>query len=96
MTKKTEYKFRSQDFYKLLESQNYRCPVSGRKLTPENTTACHKVPLKRGGTHCFENIYLLVAEVARLKKDMLDEELVALCEDIIKTRNVAGVTSNEE
>jgi len=88
MTKKKidEYTFRSKDFYELLDKQKYKCPVSGRELTPENTTAEHIQPLRLGGNHCKNNIYLIDKDVAKLKRYMDEKTVIKLAADIIQTR----------
>jgi len=80
---KDTYKFKAKDFYALLEKQNYICPVSGRQLTPENCMASHKTPIRKGGEHHLENIYLVVDAVTQIKKNLTDEELLNLCRDIV-------------
>lgn len=87
--KQQNYKFKASDFYFLLESQEFRCPLSGRELTPENCTASHIVPVRRGGAHALENIYLIVDSVTQIKRNMLDDELVALCVDIVQNVGVS-------
>lgn len=80
------YKFAAKDFYAMLDRQNYRCALSGRELTPENTDAEHIIPLDQGGTHTLENIYLIVREAARLKRHLTEKEMIRLCFDILTTR----------
>lgn len=76
--------FKAKDFYALLEKQKYTCPVTGRELRPENTTAAHIVPLRKGGKHEVENIYLVVNDLLDVKKNLTDAELVTLCYDVLK------------
>lgn len=83
--KKEPYRFKARDFYQLLEKQKYRCPVSGRELTPENCMAAHKIPLRNGGEHCLENIYLVTDAVTHIKRHLADSELLELCSDIRQT-----------
>lgn len=89
---KSRYVFRAQDFYKLLEEQDYKCPYSGRELTPNNCIAEHRVPLRRKGKHEASNIVLVDNAVGYLKRHLTDEELHALVRDIsqnltIKNKN---------
>lgn len=79
----TPYKFKAADFYTLLEKQEYRCSLTGRELTPENCIAAHIVPLRRGGVHEPDNIYLIVDEAAQIKRSLMDSELLELCRDIL-------------
>lgn len=84
-----DYKFKAKDFYDLLEQQQYRCPLTNRELTPENTTAEHKVQLSAGGKHEKANIYLIHKDAARLKRHMSEQDMVKLAFDVLKTRGKA-------
>ncbi|MDH5657449.1 MAG: HNH endonuclease [Spirochaetia bacterium] len=84
--KDKEYVFRAQDFYDLLESQEYRCALTGRELKPENTTAEHIVPLRMGGRHELKNIYLIDQNVSRLKRYLSEEEVIRAAADIVRYR----------
>lgn len=79
------YKFTAKDFYALLEKQSYRCPLSGRELTPATTRAELIVPKERGGVNAFDNIYLVDKDVSKIKRSMLESEIVELAADILKT-----------
>ena len=79
------YKFTAKDFYALLESQTYICPLTGRELTPSTTRAELIIPKERGGVSAFENIYLVDKDVAKIKRSMLEAEIVELAADILKT-----------
>jgi len=85
-TKGSRFIFRSEHFYKLLESQGYKCALTGRELTPENTIAEHIVPLRQGGQHEFENIYLVEKVVSKLKRFTTEQEIVRLAVEIIGLR----------
>ena len=86
---KEDYVYRAKDFYEQLEEQNYKCFVTGRELTPMNCTAEHLVPLKKGGQHIRENIVLLVRDIAPLKRNLSEEEIVLLAVDVIKAKGKA-------
>lgn len=80
-----KWTFKSRDFYALLEKQQRKCPVTARELTPETTVASHIVPLRKGGKHEVENIYLVNSDLLDIKKNLTDEELASLCYDVLKT-----------
>lgn len=82
---KEGYKFTAKDFYALLETQKYKCPLTNRELTPETTRAELIVPKERGGINEFQNIYLVDKEVAKIKRSMLEKEIIDLAVDIVKT-----------
>ena len=79
------YTFKSNDFYALLDRQQYRCPLTGRELTPQDTVAEHIVPLKHGGGHEFRNIYLVNEMAAKLKRYYTEEQILQLARDIVNT-----------
>lgn len=66
----------------LVEAQNYRCPLSGRELTPNTASLDHKIPLSRGGAHTLDNIWILHREVNVAKGTLTAEEFVTLCREI--------------
>jgi 5-methylcytosine-specific restriction endonuclease McrA len=67
----------------LLEWQQFRCSLSGRKLTPKNAEADHIVPIKHGGENQMENIQILTTEVNRAKGTMGQQEFVQMCRDVV-------------
>jgi hypothetical protein len=77
------YVFRAQDFYALLEKQEYKCALTGRTLTPENTSAEHIVPIRRGGKHELANIFLVDDAIAKLKRYATVEEIFTLAREIV-------------
>jgi hypothetical protein len=81
-----KYKFRAADFYAMLESQEYKCPLTGRELTPESTTAEHRIQLQAGGVHEKENIYLIHKDVGKIKRFMSEADVVRLAFDILQTK----------
>jgi len=82
---KDRYVFRAKDFYALLEKQSYRCPYSGRELTPQNCIAEHRVPLRKAGKHEATNIVLVDNQIGYLKRYLTDAEVFQLMEDMAKT-----------
>jgi len=82
---KQQYKFLAKDFYEMLEQQGYRCALTRRELTPETTTAEHKILLSEGGKHEIENIYLISKDAAKLKRSMSENQMAELAFEILKT-----------
>ncbi len=68
MKEKTTYKFKVSVFRELLETQEKKCFLSGRELTPESTFAEHILPLGKGGGHSKENIVLVIDMLSKLKR----------------------------
>jgi hypothetical protein len=67
----------------LLETQGYRCAITGDKLTPENCCADHIVPVARGGSYDISNIQLVTIEANRLKATMLMDEMIEVARKIV-------------
>jgi DNA-binding CsgD family transcriptional regulator len=71
----------------LIETQEYRCALSGVELTPDTAALDHIVPRADGGEHVLSNVQWLHGDVNRAKGTLSNEEFVKLC------RRVAGWTS---
>ena len=67
---------------KLIESQDYRCALTGRELTPETATLDHKHPQAEGGDHERENVWWIHEDVNRAKGTMSTEDFIRLCRDV--------------
>jgi 5-methylcytosine-specific restriction endonuclease McrA len=65
--------------------QDGRCAITGRPLDWETLELDHIVPRSRGGTNDLSNLRLACHEGNTLKRNWLDEELVALCREILAT-----------
>ena len=66
----------------LIESQQYRCALSGRELTPGTASLDHALPLSRGGLHDISNVQVIEFRVTAAKGTMTVEEFVAMCCDV--------------
>ena len=73
-----------------LESQGYRCALSGVALTPETTQMDHAMPLSRGGTHDATNLLCVTADVNRAKGRMTVDEFVSLCCRVVALMESTG------
>lgn len=69
---------------KLIESQNYRCALTNRKLTPETASLDHKQPISRGGTHEVANLWVVEHFVNTAKGSLTVEEFVSMCRDVVR------------
>ncbi len=83
MKEKSNYKFKVSDFRDLLESQEKKCGLTGRELTPENTFAEHILPLGKGGSHSKNNIILVIDMLSKLKRYYTTEEIIDIAYDIL-------------
>lgn len=75
-------KITGKRLYELLHKQKFMCPLTGRKLTPSNCSVDHIIPLKDGGGHCMENIWVVHSEVNAAKGVMSADRFISLCIDI--------------
>ena len=70
---------------KILEKQNYICPISGRKLIKGiNTSPDHIVHQSNGGTHNPNNIRFVDIMVQRCRHTWTDEGLFKFVKDVYK------------
>jgi 5-methylcytosine-specific restriction endonuclease McrA len=63
----------------LIESQGYRCALSGVSLTPETAVLDHKTPRSEGGAHVMSNVWFVHRDVNRAKGTMTVEAFKLMC-----------------
>jgi 5-methylcytosine-specific restriction endonuclease McrA len=68
----------------MIETQGFRCALSGRQLTPETASLDHIVPLSRGGTHDRSNLWVVDQHVNTAKGTLTVDEFVAMCRDVAR------------
>lgn len=68
---------------RLLEYQQYRCALTGRRLTPETAALDHIVPIRLGGAHVIENAQVLHKDVNRAKGVLTNEEFLTICREVV-------------
>ena len=73
----------------LLESQQYRCALTGRRLTPDTASLDHVVPVRNGGEHAIENTQVLHKDVNRAKTTLSNEEFIQLCREVVDHTSAA-------
>jgi 5-methylcytosine-specific restriction endonuclease McrA len=74
----------------LWKMQRGMCYLTNRKLDC-SAHLDHIVPKARGGSDSVDNLRWLCAEVNLSKRDLLDDEFIKLCEDVISKRKVAWI-----
>ena len=72
----------------LVESQGYRCALTGEEMTPSTATVDHKTPLTRGGEHALENAQAVMDYVNTAKGQMTNEEFIAMCRAVVRTHGM--------
>jgi DNA-binding CsgD family transcriptional regulator len=68
----------------LLESQEYRCALSGVQLTPKTAQLDHKTPRSKGGEHVMGNVWFLHRDVNRAKGTMTVDEFIKMCSRVVQ------------
>ena len=66
----------------LIEKQEYRCALSGVKLTPDQAALDHKVPVSSGGSDELDNLHWVSNEINRAKGTMDNEAFIAMCKRV--------------
>ena len=69
---------------RLLECQQYRCALTGRRLTPQTAALDHVVPVRRAGEHVIDNTQILHKDVNRAKGSLTSEEFVGMCREVVR------------
>lgn len=73
----------AEDLASLWKQQRGLCALTGRKLG-RTAQIDHRLPLARGGTDDIENLQWTTAEANRAKRDLTDDEFMALCIDSVR------------
>lgn len=66
----------------LWKAQRGRCALTGRRLTRDNAQLDHIVPKVKGGGDEIGNLRWLCIEANMAKRDMTDEQFIALCAEV--------------
>ena len=80
------YRFRAEDFWTLIQGQNYKCALTGRELTPDNTEVELRDPNLETGRGEHANLYLVIRPLAHVARYVPESEIVELAAEIIKAR----------
>lgn len=76
----------------LVIAQKCRCALTGERLTVENVSVDHIVPVSKGGTNELDNLQLLTKKVNLIKRDC--EDFIILCKRVLwwqrKKKNPGG------
>lgn len=68
----------------LWKRQRGLCALTGERLTRANAELDHVLPKARGGDDRLCNLRWVTKEVNRAKRDLTDEEFLALCGDVMR------------
>ena len=67
-----------------LESQAFKCALTGRKLIPDTASVGHVLPLSRGGANSIDNVQIVDCNVNRAKGTMTTDEFIAMCREVVE------------
>ena len=68
------------------DSQNGLCALTGRPMDIATATLDHIVPRARGGSNELDNLRWTTKPANHAKGDLLDDEFVELCKQVIANR----------
>lgn len=75
------------DFWKIAKKQKLICPITGLKLTAENMSADHIVPVSKGGKNSPDNLRLVHKTINHMKNHYSDKEFYNMCSLVAKNFN---------
>lgn len=75
---------KSKQLLKLIESQEFRCALTGRQLEPDTASVDHAYPVSQGGTNTIANLQVLHTDVNQAKGTMNPETFVEMCRDVVE------------
>jgi hypothetical protein len=74
----------ASDLMAILESQGYRCALTGGPLVPANARLDHIVPLSSDGTNSPDNLQWVTEEINTAKGTMSQEAFIRMCVAVAK------------
>jgi 5-methylcytosine-specific restriction endonuclease McrA len=72
----------AKELYQLVEKQDYRCALSGMKITPKTSRIDHKTPVSVGGSDEIENLQWVHEELNRMKGSLDNDEFIEICRKV--------------
>lgn len=82
----TRYRFRAEDFWSLIQGQEYKCALTGRELTPENTEVELRDPYRTEARGESKNLYMVIRPLSYMARYVSECEIVNLAAEIISAR----------
>ena len=86
MKQKSEFKFHAEDFWNLLNSQHYKCALTDRELTPQNTEVELRDPNKGEFRAELSNHYLVDRQIRYLARHLSESQIIELAIEIVRHR----------
>lgn len=76
-------KIKALDLWSIAKKQKLICPLTGEKLTSQNISVDHIIPISRGGTNHPSNIQLITHQANTVKNNMNLIELFEFCQTVV-------------
>lgn len=80
-------KLNKDELKSIWDRQNGKCALTGRDLNIYIMELDHIIPLSKGGLSVIDNLQWTCKEANQAKKDLLDDEFIELCKDVIAFRS---------
>jgi 5-methylcytosine-specific restriction endonuclease McrA len=72
------------DLYTIVKRQRLICPITGLKLTAENISVDHIIPVSKGGSNSPDNIRLVHKMINHMKNYYSDTQFFDMCSLVVK------------
>ncbi|MFH1304612.1 MAG: HNH endonuclease signature motif containing protein [Planctomycetota bacterium] len=79
-----EQKIKAMDLKNLIESQGYRCALTGVELEPSTASADHIQPVSGGGRNEIDHIQIVHHKVNAAKGTMANDEFIQMCKNVVE------------
>ena len=79
-----EKKITQAGLFALLERQQRRCALTGRKLEPTDAALDHSIPLGRGGANDLDNVQIVHRDINNAKGSMTTAEFIEMCKEVVR------------
>lgn len=76
-------KITAKDLWLLAKKQKCKCALTGVKLTNDDISPDHIVPISKGGSSDISNIQLVIKSANLAKHTLSENEFIQLCIDIL-------------
>ena len=82
-----ERRISGKTIYKLIESQGFKCALTGWDLEPATASIDHIKPLSNGGSHTIDNAQIVHSLVNTAKGTLSNEEFIKVCQAVASHHN---------
>ena len=72
----------------MIESQEYKCALTGWELTPDNFSLDHILPVASGGTDDIGNLQAVRSDANAAKGQMTNDDFIAMCRAVVRVHGM--------